>query len=114
MSFWNKTRIAAAGLWIIGLLWMAAPSGSGAVDMGPEPGLRTATFYVGCYNTGEVVLEGLPGVKHIGTGFRDSREINTVTYDPSKITEGKMVEALVRAGTYHGTAPETGGGTIER
>ena len=53
---------------------------------------------------GKAALEGLPGVEGVTRGFRGFREINTVTYDPSKITREKMVEALNRAGTYRGTA----------
>lgn len=37
-------------------------------------------------------------------GFRGVREINTVTYDPGKVTVERMVEALKRADTYRGTA----------
>ena len=43
-------------------------------------------------------------MKKVDKGFRDGREVNTVSYDPAEITVEKMVEALTRAGTYHGTA----------
>ena len=37
-------------------------------------------------------------------GFKGFREINTVTYDPGRITVAAMVAALKAAGTYAGTA----------
>jgi len=36
-------------------------------------------------------------------GFRNSKEINTVYYDPSVITIEEMEAALRKAGTYLGT-----------
>ena len=53
---------------------------------------------------GKAALEGLHGVKRVEKGFRGMREINTVTFDPAEITVEKMVEALIWAGTYRGTA----------
>ena len=53
---------------------------------------------------GKAALEGLRGVKNVAKGFRGGREVNTVTFDPAEITVARMVEALTRAGTYHGTA----------
>jgi len=53
---------------------------------------------------GKAALEGLHGVKKVENGFRGSREVNTVTFDPAEITVGKMVETLKRAETYRGTA----------
>jgi len=49
-------------------------------------------------------------VKSVRSGFRGTREVNTVTFDPAQITEETMVNALVRAGTYLGTATGSGGG----
>jgi hypothetical protein len=46
----------------------------------------------------------LNGVKDVKNGFKGSKEINTVTYDPQVITPQQMVEALKAAGTYLGTA----------
>lgn len=43
-------------------------------------------------------------MKRVTRGFRGLREINTVTFDPDRITREEMVEALTRAGTYRGTA----------
>jgi hypothetical protein len=43
-------------------------------------------------------------VKKVDNGFRGAKEINTVIFNPSKITVERMVEALTRAGTYIGTA----------
>jgi hypothetical protein len=36
-------------------------------------------------------------------GFRGSKEINTVFYDPALITIREMEKALKKAGTYRGT-----------
>jgi copper chaperone CopZ len=53
---------------------------------------------------GKHALEGLPGVKKVTSGFRSSREINTVTYDPDQVTPEKMIEALKKADTFIGVA----------
>jgi len=53
---------------------------------------------------GKAALEGLHGVKRVEKGFRGMREINTVSFDPAEITVKEMVGALMRAGTYRGTA----------
>jgi hypothetical protein len=52
---------------------------------------------------GKAALDGLNGVKKVTRGFRGSREINTVTYDPEAIHPEQMVAALKDAGTYLGT-----------
>jgi hypothetical protein len=52
---------------------------------------------------GKSALEGLKGVVQVTKGFLGSREINTVRYDPLRITMERMEEALKRAGTYMGT-----------
>jgi hypothetical protein len=39
-------------------------------------------------------------------GWKGFREINTVTYDPDKITVERMVDILKKAGTYRGTVEE--------
>jgi hypothetical protein len=36
-------------------------------------------------------------------GFRDSKEINTVFYDPALITIKEMEKALKKSETYRGT-----------
>ncbi len=51
---------------------------------------------------GKSALEGLDGVKSGGSGFSGLREINTVTYDPTRVTRDQMVSALKKAGTYRG------------
>jgi len=53
---------------------------------------------------GKAALEGLPGVKRVDRGFRGTREINTVLFDPAQISVEEMVQALTAAGTYRGTA----------
>jgi hypothetical protein len=52
---------------------------------------------------GKSALEGLKGIKRITKAFRGIREINTVFYDPEKISVERMEEALKQAGTYVGT-----------
>lgn len=52
---------------------------------------------------GKASLEGLKGVTKVGKGFRNFKEINTVTYHPTLITVEEMEAALKRAETYIGT-----------
>ena len=52
---------------------------------------------------GKAALEGLAGVHKVEKGFRGSKEINTVYFDPDLITIEKMQDALKEAGTYLGT-----------
>ena len=42
------------------------------------------------------------GIHKITRGFRGPREINTVTYDPGRVTPEEMIAALKTAGTYIG------------
>ena len=63
-----------------------------------------ATFYVDWYDVGKSALEGLNGISHVTKGFKNFKEINTVFYDPEKITIEDMVKALKAAGTYRGLA----------
>ena len=44
-------------------------------------------------------------MKKVERGFKDGKEINTVTYDPGQITSEEMEAALKRAGTYRATEP---------
>jgi hypothetical protein len=53
---------------------------------------------------GEAVLEGLKGVELVNNGFHDSKETNTVWYDPALIGIAQMEKALKNAGTYLGIA----------
>ncbi len=53
---------------------------------------------------GKAALEGLEGVKDVTRGFSGTREINTVRYDPNRITPEEMTKALKRAGTFGGIA----------
>jgi hypothetical protein len=46
----------------------------------------------------------LEGIKRIEKGFHNSKEINAVYYESSKITVEEMEDALKKAGTYLGTA----------
>jgi hypothetical protein len=56
---------------------------------------------------GKAALVGSEGVKKVTRGWRGSTEINTVYYDPSKITVEEMEEVLKRAGTYRKTFRES-------
>jgi hypothetical protein len=52
---------------------------------------------------GKSALEGLKGVIEVTRGFSGGfREINTVTYDPARISRDRMVAALKAAGTFQG------------
>ena len=62
------------------------------------------TFYVHWYDVGKSALVGLNGISHVTKGFKKFKEINTVFYDPKKITIEEMVKALKAAGTYRGLA----------
>ena len=48
-------------------------------------------------------MERLPGVVRVEIGSFKSSEIDTVYYDPAKITLKKMEDALKKAGTYIST-----------
>jgi len=37
-------------------------------------------------------------------GFHGGKEINSVTFDASQVTQDEMITALKKAGTYIGTA----------
>ncbi len=65
---------------------------------------NSATFYVAWYGVGKRALEGLKGIKKVRMGVEQSREINTVIYDPSLIGIEEMETVLKKAGTYKGTA----------
>ncbi len=53
---------------------------------------------------GKAALEGLPGVLQVKKGWRGGREINTVEYDPKRLTPQRMIKALKEADTYAGQA----------
>ena len=48
-------------------------------------------------------MERLPGVVRVEKGFFQTSEINTVYFDPAKITVNEMENALKKAGTYKST-----------
>ena len=43
----------------------------------------------------------------VKSGWQDSKEINTVLYDPGKITVDEMAAALKKANTYQGMAGDS-------
>jgi copper chaperone CopZ len=68
-----------------------------------KDGESNVVFLVRWYDVGKEALEGLKGVKKVEKGFHNSKEINTVYYDPNVITIEEMEMALKKAGTYLGT-----------
>lgn len=44
------------------------------------------------------------GVENVENGFKGSREINTVLYDPTLVSPDEMIRALERVGTFQGVA----------
>ena len=75
-----------------------------AVSHAEKADLSKAVFYVAWYDVGKAALEGLKGIKKVEKGFYNSKEINTVYYDPTVITIEEMEEVLKKAGTYQGIA----------
>jgi hypothetical protein len=53
---------------------------------------------------GKAALAGRPGIEEVLSGWRGSRETNTVLYDPDLITVKEMVAILENVKTYRGTA----------
>jgi hypothetical protein len=51
----------------------------------------------------EEVLDGLKGVERVYSHFQDSKEANTVWYDPALINIEQMEDALKDGGGYLGT-----------
>jgi hypothetical protein len=51
---------------------------------------------------GKAALDGRPGVQKVTSGWHRFREINTVTYDPGRISVADMIELLKQAETYAG------------
>ena len=83
------------------ILFAALASGVLAEDV---TGSRAkVVFAVHCYDVGKSVLEGMDGVISVERGWSGFDEINTVVYDPEKITVEEMVNALKRANTYKET-----------
>lgn len=67
---------------------------------------EAVTFAVGWFDIGKEALEGLEGIKKVEKGFYNSKEINTIYYDPSRISIKEMEDTLKKAGTYRGTLKE--------
>ena len=66
--------------------------------------LPRVAFYVSWYDVSEPVLDGLKGVELVNSDFHDSKERNSVWYDPALISIDEMEKALKEAGLYLGTA----------
>jgi len=49
---------------------------------------------------GQAALEGQKGIKQVSSGWLGSLEINTVIYDPDKISIKEMEEALKKHNTF--------------
>ena len=63
------------------------------------------TFVVHCYDVGARTLEDRPGIIAVKRGWRGFKEINTVTYDPSRVTVPQIEGWLKDADTYVRTLP---------
>lgn len=63
-------------------------------------------FHVAWYDVGKSALDGLSGIKKVEKGIQRNKlwfkEINTVVYDPQRVTIEEMKDALQQAGTYRG------------
>jgi len=68
-----------------------------------EKNYSYASFTVLWYDVGKAALEEREGVFDVQRLFKGSSEVNTVKYDPAKITVEEMETYLKRAGTYIGT-----------
>ncbi len=78
--------------------------GMSATDsVNDNPGIKTVTFGVTCYDVGKAALDGLAGIKKVTRGWKDFMEVNTVWYDPSVIGIKEMEDALRKADTYQKT-----------
>lgn len=97
----KRTLFSVLATLVVGVL-IILPGNLGAA----ETQVAEATFYVSWYGVGKTALVGLPGVETVTSGWKGSREINTVIYDPSEISIEAMVAALKEAHTYLGTATE--------
>ena len=69
-------------------------------------GTARVTFLVAWYDVGYTALAGQPGVLSVKKGWRKLKEINTVIYDPAKISIQPMEQRLRRAGTYIATVDD--------
>jgi hypothetical protein len=96
-----------AGMVMMLLLLIAATVQAGVRAEEGKKSEAKATFYVYCFDVGARALKDLKGVVKVQKGFKNSKEINTVQYNPEKITVKKMEEALKKAGTYRGTDKKT-------
>ena len=84
---------------IVLLLWLGFGDMESHADEAP---LSKTTFYVYWYDVGKAALVELDGVKKVKNGWHNRKEINTVYYDPSKVTMEEMEAALKKAHTYQG------------
>jgi hypothetical protein len=74
-----------------------------------------ASFFLSVVSTWEKQpWLGSKASKKVTSGFRRTREINTVVYDPQTITEKEMIEVLKRAGTCRGAAGNDHGPGVQR
>lgn len=67
-------------------------------------GSSTEVFYVAWYDVGKAALDGLNGILNVKKGWKNGREINTVSYDPTRISIQEMEAILKQAGTFRGRA----------
>ena len=78
------------------LLSVASVLGAQTVPAEADPRVRTATFSMYCYWTGEATLGRVEGVLASRIGHWGGSEIVQVDYDPEKTDLAELVEALER------------------
>ena len=95
-----KSLIILSGLILGALIFVTGVNGGTATDR------ASATFVVRWYDVGAYALEGRSGVLSVEKGWRGSREINRVVYDPEKTDVHKIKKLLKKSGTYIKTVAE--------
>lgn len=81
--------------------------GVDAAAAGDAPTTARATFVVHCYDVGAHALENRPGVLSVERGWRGSREVDRVVYNPEEVSITQFETWLKAAGTYVSTLEQT-------
>ena len=99
----REHRVRKYGLLVLGILFLTAVIQAGSLVAEDKQTETKVVFYVYCFDVGHTALKDLKGVHKVLKGIKNSREINTVYFDPEVITVKQMEEALKKAKTYRGT-----------
>ena len=99
----GANRVWRGGFLVAVILFLAATIQAGALADAEKQTDAKVVFYVYCFDVGHAALKDLKGVHRVLKGIKNSREINTVYYDPGVITVKQMEEALKKAKTYRAT-----------